>query len=155
MRVLFVCHGNTCRSPMAEVILADLASREPGLEHLRVESAGLDAGDGERASKGAVQAMVARRLDLGGHESRRLGPDVLAGVDLVLAMTTAYRKAVEKKFRGLEARVFTLGEYAGAAGANVDVSDPIGGSADVYRACAARIEDLLRRALPRLVEEAR
>lgn len=151
-RVLLVCLGNTCRSPMAAALLSDLASRTPGLDGLRVESAGTDVRRVRPASPGAVQAMAARGLGLDGHESRGVTREILSGVDLVLAMETAHRKAIERRFPESGVPVRTLGEVAGLAGRDVDVADPHGTSDEAYRSCAARIEELLRRALPSLAK---
>lgn len=90
-RVLFVCSGNTCRSPLAER-LALRKARERGLEELEVRSAGTFAGRGAPASSGAVLAARQHGLDLSGHRSTPLGPDLVEWADLVLTMTNAHRR---------------------------------------------------------------
>src|SRR3954469_25122937 len=84
-RLLFVCTGNTCRSPLAEGIArAEIARR--GWRNVEVASAGLSARNGEAATREAV--VVARRegIDLSGHASRRLTPEIARWADLILGM---------------------------------------------------------------------
>lgn len=93
-RLLFVCSGNTCRSPLAERV-ARRGARERGLDDLEVRSAGTFAGRGAPASSGAVLAARRRGLDLSGHRSTPLAPELVEWADLVVVMTEAHRRVVE------------------------------------------------------------
>jgi protein-tyrosine-phosphatase len=125
MRILFVCTGNTCRSPFAEAV----ARREAQVD---VESAGLTAYAGDQAPEDAI--VVARELgyDLSAHRARPLTEEMLERSDVVVGMTAAHVAAV-----GRAARL--LGE--------ADIDDPIGRGRDVYRQVYARIETDVRRLL--------
>lgn len=92
-RILFVCSGNTCRSPLAERLVRR-GAEERGLDDVEVRSAGTFAGRGAPASSGAVLAARRRGLDLSGHRSTPLGPDLVEWADLVLAMTNAHLRVV-------------------------------------------------------------
>ncbi|GMU57054.1 MAG: protein-tyrosine-phosphatase [Candidatus Xenobia bacterium] len=145
-RVLFVCSGNTCRSPMAAALAASL---EPAL---KASSAGVSAVPDQSASEGALESMRARGLDLGAHRSRRLDSRLVEEADLILVMTRAHRRAIEKLFPSAMKRLALLTEYA-RRGAEAlgspdgeDVPDPFGRPQSVYDACAEELELALRAA---------
>jgi protein-tyrosine phosphatase len=116
-RVLIVCTGNICRSPMAEAVLA---ARLAGRGHAaRVESAGLAALVGAPADPTACALLAERGLDLSRHRARQLVPDLVRASDLVLVMETAQQRAVEAMVPTARGRVQRLG-FAGG----FDVPDP-------------------------------
>jgi protein-tyrosine-phosphatase len=125
VRVLFVCTGNTCRSPFAEAV-----ARREG--HVDAESAGLDAYAGDRPPEDAV--AVARELgyDLSSHRARPLTEDMLERSDVVVGMTAAH--------------VAAIGGGALLLGAG-DLDDPIGRGRDAYRRVYGQIETDVRRLL--------
>lgn len=156
-QVLLVCSGNTCRSPMAAALLRKaLANRGRGQE-VTVLSAGIGAGEGDRAAAFAVDVMRERGLDLSGHRSRRLTDELLAEADLVLTMTAAHKHEVQCQAPREGAKVYTLAEYAGQADSNDDgrgdIKDPFCGSRDRYAAAAASIEELLELVVARWEKE--
>ncbi|TWU54627.1 Low molecular weight protein-tyrosine-phosphatase YwlE [Rubripirellula tenax] len=137
--IALVCTGNTCRSPMAETLLRDLASKKYGCEDaVRVVSAGVAAGPGSGATPQAIEVMGNRGLDLTGHCSQPLDDSVIGVADLVLTMTRGHRAAILAAWPGLHDRVFTLRRDGG------DIADPVGMPVDVYEACADQIEGELR-----------
>lgn len=152
-RVLFVCTGNTCRSPLGEVAL----KRMLGESALRVEvrSAGVSAWDGAPASDTA--RMVARRhgLDLEGHRSRRLSAEALAEQDLILLMNPADRPRVQALDPEGGSEIFALADFAQPAPTGEAIPDPFGDSAEAYEACLARIEGHLERVVPYIKAELR
>ncbi|MFT3917324.1 MAG: low molecular weight protein-tyrosine-phosphatase [Anaeromyxobacteraceae bacterium] len=116
-RVLVVCVGNICRSPMAAVLL-EARLRERGAS-ARVESAGLAALVGEPAAPLALELVGERGLDLSAHRARQLGPALVRGADLVLVMEHGHQRAVEAFHPPARGRVIPLGRWGG-----FDVPDP-------------------------------
>lgn len=144
MRVLLLCTGNTCRSPMAEALLRGLA---PDLE---VRSAGVSALPDVEASPHARSVLADRGLDLEEHRARRLGDPELEWADVILAMTEAHRSAVLRRHPRFAGKVFTLRSYGGGVG---DIADPYGGTREEYEQTARELEEALLDALARLGQE--
>lgn len=142
MNVLFVCTGNTCRSPMAAALFNKIAV-ERGLD-VRIESAGLFAADGEPASNEAIIVMQKYGIDLLGHHSQSVNTELLEKSDLILTMTAAHKMVLEQSCPG---KVFTLCEYAGT---DFDIDDPYGGDVEEYEECAKQIYEALGKAADRI-----
>lgn len=134
-RILFVCTGNTCRSPMAEAIARQLAADRPedGVE-LVFESAGVATGDGMPASPEAVRVVEKLGGDLRSHRSRRLSASMVEKAERVYAMTESHRAAVLALAPGSADKVALLDPGR-------DVPDPIGGPEEVYRETADRLRE--------------
>jgi protein-tyrosine-phosphatase len=149
LTLLFVCTGNTCRSPMAEVIARDLA-KERGLA-IEVRSAGIAADDTSGASEGSLLVAMERGLDLSRHRSRQLTRSLLDDADLVLTMGPSHLAAVREL--GGERTAALLSDYATYGESQRPVSDPIGGELPVYRATFEELHRLVQRALDRWLAE--
>ncbi len=154
--VLFVCTGNTCRSPLAEALCKKLLADRIGcgVEELAdrgyvITSAGLAAVRGEPAAAEAVTVADELGADLSGHSSRPATPDLLAQADVVVGMTAGHLHTVAG-FTGHDAGP---GQVVRLLCGESDLSDPIGGDRAVYQACAGTIWQHLQGLVAELVEK--
>ncbi|HKJ00807.1 MAG TPA: hypothetical protein VJ997_00090 [Longimicrobiales bacterium] len=149
-RLLFVCTGNTCRSPLAEA-LAREGVRRRGWSHVEVASAGVSASPGEPASQGSLATAARHGLDLRGHRAVLLTTEAVARADLVLAMSPGHLARLAEARADQKASLLT--DFAAAVdpeGVPDAVPDPFGGSDEAYEATYALLERLVERALQRL-----
>jgi len=144
LMVLFVCTGNTCRSPMAEALFRRLVADRLGCppEEIQqhgvvVASAGLAAWAGGPASPAAADVVAEAGGDLTGHESQPLTESLVRQADVILTMTASHRAAILAQFPEAGGRVSLLSPD------RRDVIDPIGGSLETYRACGRQIREHL------------
>ena len=148
-RVLFVCTGNTCRSPMAEAIFNRLV-KERGIEGIRGFSAGTRASRGMHATIQAIAAARNHGLDIRRHRARLLTESAARGADLILTMTGRHwYDATELAPADKVAKLTSFGRD-GKEGQ--DIADPFGGSVELYDDVYRELETEIERAFPSILD---
>ncbi|GJM26045.1 MAG: protein-tyrosine-phosphatase [Phycisphaerae bacterium] len=147
VNILFVCSGNTCRSPMAEAMCRHAIAKEQGCaadeladRGIFVRSAGASSFGGGPASGGAVQAVKEFGADLNGHCAKSLDQALINTADHIFCMTSGHRQAVVSMVPDVGDKVQLLIEGR-------DVNDPFGGSAEDYQRCANEIHAAIQERL--------
>lgn len=153
LRVLLVCTGNTCRSPLAAALLRRQAAAR-GLS-LEVWSAGTGALPGAAATPEAVQVAGEAGLSLAGHRATALTEGMVRAADLVLTMTRAQRRQVVDLAPAAADKVLTIKEFAFRDAKEWgDVADPLGGGLEAYRESLADLARAVEAVVARLAEAA-
>ncbi|MEW8972583.1 MAG: low molecular weight protein arginine phosphatase [Tissierellaceae bacterium] len=122
MNILFICTGNTCRSPMAEGILRELAKKK-GLD-IKVKSAGLVATEDGDISRDAISTLKDIGIDISDIRSKSVNEDLIKEADLILTMSQRHKGNLTLKYPYIREKIFLLNEYA--FDMNKDVVDPFG-----------------------------
>lgn len=145
--VLFVCSGNTCRSPMAEGLFNNMAGEKAGDKSICASSAGIYACNGEPATPFTLEVMREIGININEHRSLRLIAAMLKSADLILTMTHAQKEAINSQWPEFaKDKLFTLKEFGRqVSGQQIDndIKDPFGGSKNEYESCLANIKGAL------------
>ena len=139
MNILFVCTGNTCRSPIAEGILKKMLKDKNG--GYEVNSAGIYTHKGAVITPEAQKQLEKRGIyDMGGRKSVQISQELIDDSDLIFAMTGNQRRLLVESFPYAADKIHLLGDYTNRGG---DVADPYGGNDAEYEKSAAEIEEML------------
>lgn len=128
MNIIFVCTGNTCRSPMAEAYALSIMPKH------NFSSRGIMAYDGMPMSANAEAALTTLNIPHGEHFSKSITKEDIEKADLILTMSSSHKRALEGFGEG---KIFTLKEYA--LGERGDIADPFGGDEQTYINCLEEI----------------
>lgn len=135
---LFVCTGNTCRSPMAEVVYNKLCPNGNAV------SAGLSVFESSGANPFSKEAVKKFGLNLDGHKSRQISFDDIENSKLIITMTKAQKDMICSVVPGKESKIITLAEFAGKT---EDIADPFGLDLQFYEKTADMIYDYIKKGL--------
>lgn len=138
MKIIFVCSGNTCRSPMAECAFEEML-KEEGVTGVEVESRGVVANVGAPISENARKALENAEIPLKEHVATQITIEDIKNADLVICMTERHKMRL-----GSLPKVFTLGQMTGCG----DIVDPYGKDEATYRECLSEILAALQKLMP-------
>ncbi|RLQ93503.1 low molecular weight protein arginine phosphatase [Falsibacillus albus] len=140
--ILFICTGNTCRSPMAEAIL-----RNKQNDQIEVRSAGVFAFDGSPASTNTKKVLEENNISHS-HTSSLLKEEDVKWATYIFTMTSGHKATVLNMFPQAGDKTFTLNEFVDGKG--LDVADPYGGSVEIYRETFGELDKLIDKLLDKL-----
>ncbi len=140
MLVLFICTGNTCRSPMCEGYLKHLC-KQASRNDITVESAGTFAGEGCPASINSAEIMADYDIDICSHTSSTLSEEKIEKANIIIAMTASHRAQIGAMYPKALKKTRLLMEFADME--NSDVEDPFGGDAQTYSSCFEQMKPAL------------
>lgn len=138
-KILFVCTGNTCRSPMAEVIFNHEAKNMKINQEYVAWSAGLYAVNNEMASQNSIKAMSTLGLDISQHRAQRINVDMIEKSHLILTMGVSHKSELNRLFPKFSDKIFTIYEFIQDDKLS-DIEDPYGMPLEKYLECANEIK---------------
>lgn len=149
--IMFVCTGNTCRSPMAEGALRVLLEKErPG--QFAVISSGTSAADGFPATEHSIEASKLWKSDISSHESQSLTEELIGKADLILAMTPNHYRQLMTINPEAQSKYFLLRNFPDPDPFGAAVDDPIGQPLDYYKNTFLEIAEEAGRILSEIVK---
>ena len=138
MKIVFVCSGNTCRSPMADCALEYFLKKE-GIKGIEVSSRGVVANVGAGISENAKKALEAKGIPVKKHKATQMTTQEIFSNDLVICMTERHKMRL-----GNLPKVFTLHQLTGCG----DIVDPFGGDEEVYKKCLDELIEAIKKLIP-------
>jgi tRNA threonylcarbamoyl adenosine modification protein (Sua5/YciO/YrdC/YwlC family) len=149
-KILFVCSGNSCRSPMAAGILRKMLA---GQGNFDVMSAGVTAIEGIPAAPNAKKVLKNRDIDITGHFTRRLNKEMADGASLVVVMTGEHKRVVEKQFPTARGKTYLLTDFNETGETRyADIHDPVNQPEDAYERCIEQMWNPLTNLAIKLVQ---
>lgn len=148
--VLFVCTGNTCRSPMAEGLFKNMLKDK---KDITVLSAGTMTFGGMPAAKEAIEILQEENIDISEHCSQQLSEKLIDAADIILTMTDSHKRQILSIAPDAESKTFALKKFDDDADDNSNIPDPIGMGKDIYRNCKNEIKNCLGNLILEVLKE--
>ncbi|MDA8229019.1 MAG: low molecular weight protein arginine phosphatase [Desulfitobacterium hafniense] len=136
LKLLFVCTGNTCRSPLAVGLARQIFPADT-----EIYSAGTSAFEGVAASPETIKVLNAKNIDITSHRARCVDKELIREADWVITMTKAQERHLKALYPEFAQKIKRLGDWSSHG---KDVSDPWGGDTEVYQRCAEELEVLIK-----------
>ncbi len=137
--ILFVCTGNTCRSPMAEYLLKNMLNKEE-IKDWQVKSAGIHALPGTDINDKTQKVLAEEGITVENHASNTLSSQLIDEADIIFTMTAAHKSYLLNEIKEKD-KIFTLKEFLNKN--EKDISDPYGQSLKIYRQLKEELQNLL------------
>ena len=135
MNIIFVCTGNTCRSPMAEGFMKHIYSSNN--LHFNVLSRGLYVDPLSKPSQYSIKALSEYGIDISSHTPRQITLDDIKNSDIIITMTQSHKDALNMAYGGFDNKIISISEYTNG----LDIKDPYGCDYETYKACAKDINN--------------
>jgi len=145
--ILFICTGNTCRSPMAEYLFNHKVFLRKLDNKYRAYSAGVSVCERAEAAKHAKGVLKDMGIDASGHYSKQAQSDDIARAYLVLCMSVPHAKLLRKQFAEYRDKIFSISEYVDNG---TDIADPYGGEYEIYKKTAKQLDDVCNEIINKL-----
>lgn len=137
MTILFVCTGNTCRSPMAEYLFKKMLKKD----EVTVVSAGTSVISPIPIPSVMLEILAKEGIDISSHRAKQLTQEMVDEASLILSMESHHKKELLGRYLRLNDKVFLLKEFIGEG--EIGIADPFGGDKEVYESSFLQIKDAL------------
>jgi protein-tyrosine-phosphatase len=150
LKILFVCTGNTCRSPMAEALFNNAVLHSSLPYRVVSSSSGLHAVRGDRVSPEVLSLLSQEGLDLSEHSARQLNQTLVEDSDLILVMAGTHKHELCSIFPDAVNKTYLLKEFAGEDHAPGDITDPLGQGLEKYQQVLEEIRQCIKKIISKM-----
>ncbi len=149
-KILFVCTGNICRSPMAHYYMQKRVNDLKIQDEFIIDSAGTYAVTGEKSTDNAIYVMREYDVDLTNHRAKNIHDLDLNFYDYIITLTSNHKRNILSCYNKLNDKVYTLREFINSDVIYKDIDDPWGLNVKVYRDCAKEIVENVDKLIEKL-----